>query len=104
MGGGPLADGVGIARRTRPGGDSPGGAVDGNGDGNESGDQERLKGQSNEMNELDQMNHIEQMNQAITIPILPCRGIDETLEFYVAVGFEVTYKQGKPNSYACVRL
>jgi hypothetical protein len=39
----------------------------------------------------------------ITIPILPCRSIDETLEFYVAMGFEITYKQSRPNTYACVK-
>jgi catechol 2,3-dioxygenase-like lactoylglutathione lyase family enzyme len=40
----------------------------------------------------------------ITIPILPCRSIDETLEFYVAMGFEITYKQSRPNTYGCVKL
>src|SRR5262245_22858811 len=39
----------------------------------------------------------------ITIPILPCRSIDETLAFYVAMGFEVTYQQSRPNTYACVK-
>jgi catechol 2,3-dioxygenase-like lactoylglutathione lyase family enzyme len=39
----------------------------------------------------------------ITIPCLPCRSIDETLEFYVAMGFEITYKQSRPNTYACVK-
>ncbi|MFX3633173.1 MAG: bleomycin resistance protein [Candidatus Pristimantibacillus sp.] len=37
------------------------------------------------------------------IPIFPCRSIDEQLEFYQALGFEVTYRQAKPNLYACVR-
>lgn len=37
------------------------------------------------------------------IPILPCRSIDEQLDFYQALGFEVTYRQSKPNLYACVR-
>jgi len=37
------------------------------------------------------------------IPILPCRSIDEQVEFYQALGFELTYKQAKPNLYACVR-
>ncbi len=40
---------------------------------------------------------------AITIPIFPCRSIDEQLDFYQALGFEVTYRQAKPNLYACVR-
>ena len=43
------------------------------------------------------------MPNEITIPILPCRGITEMLEFYVALGFEVTYQQSRPNSYACVQ-
>lgn len=43
------------------------------------------------------------MSAEATIPILPCRSIDETLAFYVAVGFEVTYRQERPNNYAVVR-
>jgi hypothetical protein len=43
------------------------------------------------------------MANEIMIPILPCRSINETLEFYVALGSEVTYQQTRPNSYACVR-
>jgi hypothetical protein len=39
----------------------------------------------------------------ITIPALPCKSIDETLTFYVALGFEITYRQAKPNTYACVK-
>ncbi|SFF04525.1 hypothetical protein SAMN04487969_11265 [Paenibacillus algorifonticola] len=37
------------------------------------------------------------------IPILPSRSMDEQLDFYQALGFEVTYRQAKPNLYACVR-
>ncbi len=37
------------------------------------------------------------------IPALPCRSIKETLEFYVAMGFEITYQQERPNTYACVK-
>lgn len=43
------------------------------------------------------------MANEITIPILPCKSIDETLAFYVALGFEVTYRQARPNTYACVK-
>lgn len=43
------------------------------------------------------------MANEITIPILPCRSINDTLEFYVALGFEITYQQTRPNTYACVR-
>jgi len=43
------------------------------------------------------------MTNEITIPILPCQSINETLHFYVALGFEITYQQTRPNTYACVR-
>jgi catechol 2,3-dioxygenase-like lactoylglutathione lyase family enzyme len=43
------------------------------------------------------------MANEITIPALPCRSIDETLEFYVALGFEITYQQARPNTYAVVK-
>ena len=43
------------------------------------------------------------MTDEITIPLLPCRAIKEMLEFYRALGFEVTYQQSKPNTYAVVR-
>ncbi|WP_204604992.1 bleomycin resistance protein [Cohnella boryungensis] len=39
----------------------------------------------------------------VAIPILPCKSIDEQLDFYQALGFELTYRQAKPNLYACVR-
>ncbi|WOX19998.1 VOC family protein [Streptomyces solicathayae] len=37
-----------------------------------------------------------------TIPILPCRTIQPVLEFYTALGFEVTFQQKSPNPYAVV--
>ncbi|MFD3259596.1 bleomycin resistance protein [Paenibacillus lentus] len=37
------------------------------------------------------------------IPILPCRSMNEQLDFYQSLGFEMTYKQARPNQYACVR-
>ena len=37
-----------------------------------------------------------------TIPILPCRSIDDMLAFYRAMGFAVTYQQERPNTYAVV--
>ena len=43
------------------------------------------------------------MANEITIPILPCRSINEVLEFYRALDFEVTYQQAKPNNYAVVQ-
>jgi hypothetical protein len=43
------------------------------------------------------------MANEVTIPILPCASIKDTLEFYVALGFEITFQQAKPNTYACVK-
>lgn len=43
------------------------------------------------------------MANEITIPLLPCAAIDETLQFYVALGFEITYQQQRPNTYGCVK-
>ncbi|GAA5094255.1 bleomycin resistance protein [Nocardia iowensis] len=38
-----------------------------------------------------------------TVPILPCRHIDEVATFYRALGFEVTYRQMRPNQYVALR-
>jgi len=38
-----------------------------------------------------------------TIPLLPCVSPDELLEFYQALGFEVTYRQTKPYLYLAFR-
>ncbi|WP_373650888.1 hypothetical protein [Schlesneria sp. DSM 10557] len=35
-------------------------------------------------------------------PILPCRDIDEAIEFYAVLGFVKTYRQVRPNPYAVV--
>jgi hypothetical protein len=37
------------------------------------------------------------------IPGLPCRSLDDVLPFYTALGFEVTYRQERPNPFAAVR-
>ena len=37
------------------------------------------------------------------IPLLPCASLDETLDFYQALGFEVTHQQREPYLYAAVR-
>ncbi|MFE1173595.1 bleomycin resistance protein [Streptomyces sp. NPDC058773] len=37
-----------------------------------------------------------------TIPILPCPTIQPVLDFYTALGFEVTFQQKSPNPYAVV--
>lgn len=38
-----------------------------------------------------------------TIPLFPCKVLGETLTFYRALGFEVTYEQSEPYLYASVR-
>jgi hypothetical protein len=43
------------------------------------------------------------MTGEIMIPALPCASITEVLEFYVALGFEITYQQAKPNTYGVVK-
>jgi hypothetical protein len=43
------------------------------------------------------------MSGTSTIPLLPCVSLDETLDFYRALGFEVTYRQTSPNPYAVVQ-
>jgi hypothetical protein len=37
------------------------------------------------------------------IPILPSRSIDDQIDFYEALGFEVTYRQKVPNVFAAVQ-
>ncbi|MCT4351633.1 VOC family protein [Streptomyces sp. Je 1-79] len=37
-----------------------------------------------------------------TIPILPCPSLQPVLDFYTALGFEVTFQQKSPNPYAVV--
>ncbi|MDA1358944.1 hypothetical protein O1R50_04885 [Glycomyces luteolus] len=39
------------------------------------------------------------MSGAYTIPLLPCRSIDETAEFYRMLGFRTTHHQTRPNPY-----
>jgi len=39
----------------------------------------------------------------LTIPGLPCRSLDDVLPFYTALGFDVTYRQERPNPFAAVR-
>ncbi|MCX4721572.1 bleomycin resistance protein [Streptomyces virginiae] len=39
---------------------------------------------------------------AKTIPILPCLTLQPVLDFYIALGFEVTFQQRSPNPYAVV--
>jgi catechol 2,3-dioxygenase-like lactoylglutathione lyase family enzyme len=37
------------------------------------------------------------------IPTLPCGDLDDIVRFYVALGFEVTYRQQRPNPYLVVQ-
>ncbi len=39
------------------------------------------------------------MSPARTVPILPCRSIDEQAEFYGSIGFAVTYRGTRPSPY-----
>jgi catechol 2,3-dioxygenase-like lactoylglutathione lyase family enzyme len=39
-----------------------------------------------------------------TYPCLPCRELDESIDFYVSLGFRKTYRQLRPNPYAVVAL
>jgi hypothetical protein len=43
------------------------------------------------------------MTTETMIPALPCHSITETLNFYVAMGFEITYQQSRPNNYLAVK-
>ncbi|MBC7919737.1 MAG: hypothetical protein H7Z75_01465 [Ferruginibacter sp.] len=40
---------------------------------------------------------------SLTIPLLPCVSLDETLNFWQALGFTVTFQQRSPNAYAVMR-
>ncbi|XXT14716.1 hypothetical protein WME94_31165 [Sorangium sp. So ce429] len=43
------------------------------------------------------------MGEVMTIPVLPCVSLPETLAFYGALGFEVTHQQTAPYVYAATR-
>ena len=38
-----------------------------------------------------------------TIPLLPCGPFEETVSFWQAMGFDLTYRQKTPNAYASLR-
>ncbi|MET3975621.1 hypothetical protein [Cellulosimicrobium sp. BE325] len=40
---------------------------------------------------------------ATMVPALPCQDIDELRDFWTALGFDVTYRQLRPNPYLAVR-
>lgn len=37
------------------------------------------------------------------VPILPCSSVDAMRDFYLQLGFEVTYRQLRPNPYLALR-
>ncbi|TYB71070.1 VOC family protein [Nonomuraea sp. PA05] len=43
------------------------------------------------------------MANEITVPLLPCRSIDEMVGFYTMLGFARTYYQTRPNPYVSLR-
>src|SRR4051794_35226202 len=43
------------------------------------------------------------MANEVTIPLLPCPSIDEIASFYEMLGFEITYRQTRPNPHVAVR-
>lgn len=43
------------------------------------------------------------MANEIAVPLLPCASIDEMADFYQALGFQVTYRQTRPNPYVAMR-
>lgn len=48
------------------------------------------------------MHSIEVMANEVTIPLLPCRQLDDSIPFYEALGFVRAYRQERPNPYAVV--
>jgi len=40
---------------------------------------------------------------ATMVPALPCRDVDELRDFWTALGFDVTYRQLRPNPYVALR-
>jgi hypothetical protein len=43
------------------------------------------------------------MTGELAVPLLPCADIDEVAAFYRVLGFEVTYRQTKPNPHVALR-
>ncbi|MCZ7439903.1 VOC family protein [Micromonospora sp. WMMC241] len=43
------------------------------------------------------------MANETTIPLLPCRLLDDVAPFYQALGFQVTHRQARPNPYLALR-
>ena len=47
--------------------------------------------------------HYAAMANEITVPLLPCRSVDEIAEFYGMLGFTQTYYQTLPNPYVALK-
>ena len=43
------------------------------------------------------------MANELTIPLLPCPSIDDIASFYEMLGFEITYRQTRPNPHVAVK-
>ncbi|HET6529030.1 MAG TPA: VOC family protein [Actinoplanes sp.] len=43
------------------------------------------------------------MANEVTVPLLPCRDIDEIAGFYAILGFRTTYRQEQPHPYVALR-
>jgi hypothetical protein len=43
------------------------------------------------------------MAHETTIPLLPCRSLDDVVPFYQALGFQIGYRQARPNPYLALR-
>lgn len=39
----------------------------------------------------------------VTVPLLPCASVDVMADFYTMLGFELTYRQTRPNPYIAMR-
>jgi catechol 2,3-dioxygenase-like lactoylglutathione lyase family enzyme len=44
------------------------------------------------------------MQRSLTVPLLPCRLLDESIPFYEALGFTRTFRQDRPNPAAALKL
>ncbi|MFI7545488.1 bleomycin resistance protein [Actinoplanes sp. NPDC049599] len=43
------------------------------------------------------------MSHEVTVPLLPCSSLDDTVAFYQVLGFAPTYRQRRPHPYAALR-
>lgn len=49
------------------------------------------------------MTEVTILENETTVPMLPCVSVDDTLTFYQALGFKVTWKQAKPYVYIALK-